>query len=377
MALRRQSAVRRSRWLGLFVELFERLATFCFPRGKSVCAPAVYDSRRRWTGKLRILGEDQEAALVDKRAIGDELFALGYDVGIDLGGWAFLQDGGGTLEYDEAIRRTLAPRLGAPCCGEEYARRSAASRGCPGRKSRAGIAESLYVTPYWLLACLFAGVSALPSCLRCWVSIFLMLSTTGNSSGIVPPNSRMVCRTFAPTSRCVRFAASFTLYLVPAQLLLRLGRAKQVRRQFRAAPVIQNLLALFQAFPPVNVSLFQPTIKPHISVILKDGVVYGFDNAGALGRVGQLNVMTSDLFTQQNPPLILDAPVCQFLPPRLDRKVGLTMRHNLLFRIGVLNDEVAGIARKQCDVDLTPATLSDLDHFADVSKMILNHDARC
>ena len=82
----------------------------------------MYDSRRRrWTGKLRILGEDQEAVLVDKRAIGDELFALGYGVGIDLGGWAFLQDGGGTLEYDEAVRRTLAPRLGALVAAEEYA----------------------------------------------------------------------------------------------------------------------------------------------------------------------------------------------------------------------------------------------------------------
>ena len=112
MALRRRSDIRRSRWLGLFVELFERLATLSFPRDKSVCAPALYDSRRRrWTGKLRILGEDQEAVLVDKRAIGNELFALGYGVGIDLGGWAFLQDGGGTLEYDEAIRRTLAPHL--------------------------------------------------------------------------------------------------------------------------------------------------------------------------------------------------------------------------------------------------------------------------
>ena len=142
-----------------------------------------------------------------------------------------------------------------------------------------------------------------------------MLSTTGNSSRIVPPNSRMVCRTFA--MRPVR--GVFPPHLVQAQPLLRLGRAKQVRRQFRAAHVIQNLLALFQAFPPVNVLLFQPAIKPHISVILKDGVVYGFDNAGALGRVSQLNVMTSNLFTQQNPTLVLDAPVCQFLPPRLDR----------------------------------------------------------
>src|SRR3989339_1660076 len=98
--------------LGLFVELFERLATLSFPCGKSVCAPAVYDSRRRrWTGKLRIFGKNQETVLVGKCAIGDELFALGYGVGIGLGGWSFLQDGGGILEYDEAIRRTLAPRL--------------------------------------------------------------------------------------------------------------------------------------------------------------------------------------------------------------------------------------------------------------------------
>ncbi|MBM4312707.1 MAG: hypothetical protein FJ122_02170 [Deltaproteobacteria bacterium] len=62
-------------------------------------------------GKLRILGENQEAVLVDKSAIGDELFALGYDVEIDLGGWAFYQDGSGTLEYVEAIRRTLELRL--------------------------------------------------------------------------------------------------------------------------------------------------------------------------------------------------------------------------------------------------------------------------
>lgn len=46
----------------------------------------MHDSRRRgWTGKLRIPGEDQEAGLVDKRAIGDELFALGYGARIDLG----------------------------------------------------------------------------------------------------------------------------------------------------------------------------------------------------------------------------------------------------------------------------------------------------
>jgi hypothetical protein len=55
------------------------------------------------------LVKTRKPSLVDKRAIGDELFALGYDVGIDPGGWAFLQDGGGTLEYDEAV--LLSPFL--------------------------------------------------------------------------------------------------------------------------------------------------------------------------------------------------------------------------------------------------------------------------
>src|SRR5664280_541088 len=46
--------------LGLFVELFERLATLSFPRDKSVCRPPVYHARRcRWSGELHILGEDQ------------------------------------------------------------------------------------------------------------------------------------------------------------------------------------------------------------------------------------------------------------------------------------------------------------------------------
>ena len=50
-----------SHCLRLLVELFKRLAIFGLPRGKSVCAPAVYNDRRRgWTGKLRILGEDKK-----------------------------------------------------------------------------------------------------------------------------------------------------------------------------------------------------------------------------------------------------------------------------------------------------------------------------
>jgi len=44
--------------------------------------------------------------------------------------------------------------------------------------------------------------------------IFLMLFATGNSSGIVPPNSSMVLRTLAPTSKWVLDAISLQFVLL-------------------------------------------------------------------------------------------------------------------------------------------------------------------
>src|SRR5258706_5014612 len=90
--------------LGLFVELFERFSIFSFPGDKSVCASAMYYDRRcGWAGELRVLGEDEKAVLLGQCAIGNELFTLGYDVGIALGGWAFLDNGGRALKQDEAV----------------------------------------------------------------------------------------------------------------------------------------------------------------------------------------------------------------------------------------------------------------------------------
>ena len=105
----------------LFVKLFERFPVLSLPGDQSVGAPAVYDDRRRrWTGKLRILGEDQEPVFLDERAIANELFALGHDVRIALGRWALIQDGGGAVEYDEAVGGALASRLGSLVAAEEH-----------------------------------------------------------------------------------------------------------------------------------------------------------------------------------------------------------------------------------------------------------------
>src|SRR5664280_1632626 len=82
--------------------------------------------------------------------------------------------------------------------------------------------------------------------------------------------------------------------------------------------------------------------------------------------------MTPNLFSQQNPPFVFNALISQFLPPRLDGEIGLTLRHNLLVGISVLNNEVAGIARKQHNLDFPDCAIPNLDHFADVSKMVIN-----
>ena len=101
-----------------------------------------------------------------------------------------------------------------------------------------------------------------------------MLSATGNSSGMVPPNSRMVCRTLAPTSR--------------------------------------ESTLLFNAF------------------------------------------------------------VRQLLPARLDGEIGLAMRHDFFAGIGVLNDEVTGIAGETSSYNGSFRTTPEGDHFADVSKMVFD-----
>jgi hypothetical protein len=81
----------------------------------------MYDGRgRRRAGELGILREDQQPVFLLKRAVGDELFTLGYDIWIALGGWAFFQYGSRTVEHGEAVRSALASPFGLLDAAEEY-----------------------------------------------------------------------------------------------------------------------------------------------------------------------------------------------------------------------------------------------------------------
>jgi hypothetical protein len=121
----------------------------------------------------------------------------------------------------------------------------------------------------------------------------------------------------------------------------------------------------------VDVLHLQAAVEPHISVILKNGIVDRFHDAGTLGRVGQMDVVAAHFLAQKKPPLFLDALIPQFLPPRLDGEISLSLCHNLLLGVGVLNSQIAGVARQENGFDWPLRAASYGDHFGDVNEMVI------
>ena len=65
-----------------------------------------------------------------------------------------------------------------------------------------------------------------------------------------------------------------------------------------------------------------------------------------------------------------EAEFDEFLPPSLEREVGLAKRDLILRRIAVLGDEVAGIASEHEILDFALPAFAQSDHFPDLRKMI-------
>ena len=86
-----------------------------------------------------------------------------------------------------------------------------------------------------------------------------------------------------------------------------------------------------------------------VAVILEDGVVEAGLNAGILGRRGEILVVLGQFVADRQTFFVLgQAGEClvvgQFLPPGLDGKIGLAVGDDRLGGIGVLDDQVTGIA---------------------------------
>ena len=159
---------------------------------------------------------------------------------------------------------------------------------------------------------------------------------------------------------------------IASQFLLRLRRTEQVGSQLGAAQVIQDLFAGLQPLSSVDVLRRQPTIQALITVVLEDGIVARLNYARAARRIGKLDVVRPHLFAQPQSSVLLDCFVVQLLPPLLERKVCLPQRDTRLAWIGILDRQIARIARKQRRPDRAQCTLADLDHFGDINEMILD-----
>lgn len=83
------------------------------------------------------------------------------------------------------------------------------------------------------------------------------------------------------------------------------------------------------------------------------------DNSGILGGIGKLDIMQTHLITEQKSPFIFNSLFGQLLFSCLHREIGLSKRDDLLVRVGILNDKVAGIAGQKCSFYFSFRTLTD------------------
>ena len=159
--------------------------------------------------------------------------------------------------------------------------------------------------------------------------------------------------------------------LFAAEFFLGLGGAEEIGGQLGAAYVIEDLLALFQPFPGVDVLGTEPTVEADVAVVLEDGIVAGVDDSGIFRSIGKLAVVGSQLRTDGEVTLLFHLLIAQLLPPRLDGKIGLAVGDDIFRGISVLDDEVAGVARHHHGLRRALCSLADFDHIGDLNEMIL------
>ena len=107
-------------------------------------------------------------------------------------------------------------------------------------------------------------------------------------------------------------------------------------------------------------------------MVLENGVVLWLDHPGVLGGVGELGVVLPQFGAGGEAALCFHLLVAQLLPPGLNGKVSLPLRDDFLGRVGVLDDEVAGVARHHHRLHGALPALPDHDHFVDSDEMILH-----
>ena len=148
--------------------------------------------------------------------------------------------------------------------------------------------------------------------------------------------------------------------------------AEEVGSEFGAAHVVEDLFALFQILVAVNVLGSEAAIETHVTVVLEDGVVARFDDSGIFSGIGKLAVVRAQLGADDEATLFLNFGVAQLLSAGLDGEIGLALGDDFLGWIGILDDEIAGVARHHHGFEREHGTAANFDHLVGSDKMVFD-----
>ena len=164
----------------------------------------------------------------------------------------------------------------------------------------------------------------------------------------------------------------FASDLFAAEFVLGLSGAEEIGRQFGAAHVVEDLFALLQSLAAVDVLGAESAVEAHVAVVLEDGVVAGLGDSGSLRGIGELAAVGAEVRANGESAPLFHLIITQLLAARLDCEIGLALGDDFFRRIGVLDDEVASIARHRHGLQFTLRAAADFDHLVGSDEMILH-----
>jgi hypothetical protein len=115
----------------------------------------------------------------------------------------------------------------------------------------------------------------------------------------------------------------FALDFVAAEFFFSLSGAEEIGGEFSAAHVVEDLLGFLEPFALVDGLGIEAGVEAHVAVVLKDGIVDGFDNARVLGGVRELSVVLADVFAEEEAAAVFRFLVGKFLAAGLHGEIGL------------------------------------------------------
>ena len=111
--------------------------------------------------------------------------------------------------------------------------------------------------------------------------------------------------------------------------------------------MVEDLLAPLESLATMDGLHVETAVEAHVTVVLENGVIHRFDNAGLLGGPRQLDVVELHLLAEQQPAFGFGGLVGELLAARLNGEVSLPQSDDFFTGVGVLHNQVAGVSRKK------------------------------